>query len=161
MQILNLCFKKIDRSKNNLEKLSTKKVGEHIPSGSSMSTTKVFKDIKNKQDLYRGNDYMSKFCKCLKKLASRIINFKKKKIKVLANEQKQSNEKVKLGMFVEKSVEKKRKIFWQKNYCKVRDHCHYTFAAHSVYYSKYSIPKELPQFFTSNETVIIILSSQN
>ena len=35
-----------------------------------------------------------------------------------------------------------------KNYCKVRDHCHYvgkyTNAAYSIFNLKYSIPKETP-----------------
>ena len=47
--------------KNNPEKSSTK-VSEHIPSGFSMSTIWSFKDIKNKHDVYRGKEYMKKFC---------------------------------------------------------------------------------------------------
>ena len=38
-----------------------------------------------------------------------------------------------------------------KNYCKVRDHCHYvgkyTNAAYSIFNLKYSMPKETPVVF--------------
>ena len=53
--------KKMNGCKNNPEKSSTK-VSEHIPSGFSMSTICSFKDIKNKHDVYRGKEYMKKFC---------------------------------------------------------------------------------------------------
>ena len=52
-----------------------------------------------------------------------------------------------------------------KNYCKVKDHCHYTGkyrgATHSIFnlkYSKRNIPKEFLWFFTMDQTIIIILS---
>ena len=57
----------MDGYKNNLEKSSTAEKGEHIPSGFS---------IKKTHDLYRGEDFMRKFCECLKKQARRVINFK-------------------------------------------------------------------------------------
>ena len=47
---------KIGGYKNNPEKTSTTKVGEHIPSGFSMPTTPSFKDIENKPDVYRGKN---------------------------------------------------------------------------------------------------------
>ena len=31
-----------------------------------------------------------------------------------------------------------------KKYCKVRDHCHYRGAAHSICNLKYSVPKKVP-----------------
>ena len=45
---LECLFKKIDRCNNNLEDLSTAKVGEHISSGFSMSTISPFESIENK-----------------------------------------------------------------------------------------------------------------
>ena len=73
MQISNLQQKKYGECKHNLVKSSTTKICEHIPSGVSMSTILSSKDIKNKHDVYRGKDYMKKFCECLKNHARRII----------------------------------------------------------------------------------------
>ena len=52
----------------------------------SVSTVLSFKDIKNKYDVYRGNDCMKKYFECLKNHSRRTINFKKKKMKLLTNE---------------------------------------------------------------------------
>ena len=49
-------IEKIDGCKNNPEKSSTTKVGEHIPSGFSVSTISSFKCIENKHDVCRGKD---------------------------------------------------------------------------------------------------------
>ena len=39
-----------------------------------MSTISLFKNLENKHDGYRGNDYMKKFCESLKEHAVKIIN---------------------------------------------------------------------------------------
>ena len=69
--------------KKNAENSSTKKVRKHIPSGFSMSTISSFRNIENKHDVYRGRDYMKKFCESLKEHEVKIINFKKRKMKLL------------------------------------------------------------------------------
>ena len=74
---------KFDGCKNNPENSSPTKVSEHIPSGFPMSTISSFKIIENKHDMYRGKDCMKKFCEFLRKHAMKIINFKKKKMKLL------------------------------------------------------------------------------
>ena len=79
---LESLIQKINGGKSNPTKSSTAKLGEHTSSGFSMSTILLFKDIKNKHEVYRGKDYMKKFCECLKKHAKRIINFEKKKMKL-------------------------------------------------------------------------------
>ena len=84
---LERLIEKIDRCKNNPEISSTTKVDEHIPSGFSMSTILSFKRIKNDYHEYRGKDCMKKFCEFLREHAMKIINFKKKKMKLLINEQ--------------------------------------------------------------------------
>ena len=71
---------KIDGCKNNPENSSTTKVGEHISSGFSMSTTSSFKSIESKHDVYRGKDCMKNFCESLREHAMKIINFKRKKL---------------------------------------------------------------------------------
>ena len=69
----------------------------------------------------------------------KIINFKKKKMKLLTKEQQESNENVKICY-----IRKKK----DKNYRKVRDHCHYTGeyrgAAHRICNLNYTVPKKIP-----------------
>ena len=74
---------KINGCKNNPEKSSMAKVSEHIPSGFSMTTISSFKNVEHKHDVYKGKDCMKKFCKSLREYAIKIINFKKKKKKLL------------------------------------------------------------------------------
>ena len=93
---LECLIEKIDWCKNNPENLITIKVSEHIPSGFSMSMISSFKSIENKNDVYRGKDCMKKFCELLIEHAMKIPNFKKKKMKLLTNEQQKSNENAKI-----------------------------------------------------------------
>ena len=51
-------------------------VGDHIPSGFSMSTISSFKTIENEHGVYRGKDCMKMFCESLRDHAMKIINFK-------------------------------------------------------------------------------------
>ena len=76
-------MQKIDGYKNNPENSSTTNVSKHIPSDFSMSTISSFRSIENKHDVYRGKDCMKKFCEFLRKHAMKIINFKKKNMKLL------------------------------------------------------------------------------
>ena len=55
---LECLIEKIDRCENDPENSFTTKVGEHVPSGFSISTSLSFKSIENKNDVYRGKDYM-------------------------------------------------------------------------------------------------------
>ena len=55
-----------------------------------MSTISSFPSIENKHDIYRGKDCMKKICESLREQAMNIINFKKKKIKLLTKEQQES-----------------------------------------------------------------------
>ena len=68
-------IEKIDGCKSNPENLFTTKVGEHIPSGVSMSIVSSFKSIENKHDVYRDKDCMKKFCEFLREHTMKIINF--------------------------------------------------------------------------------------
>ena len=89
-------MQKIDGYKNNPENSSTTNVSKHIPSDFSMSTISSFKSIGNKHDVYRDKDCMKKFCELLRKHAMKIINFKKKKMKLLTKEQQESHENAKI-----------------------------------------------------------------
>ena len=92
---------------NNHGKISTTKVCEHIPSGFSMPSILPFKDIEDKHNGYRSKGYMKKFCECLKKHARKIINFKKKNMKLLTNEQQESYESAKIFYICKEKFEKK------------------------------------------------------
>ena len=89
-------MQKIDGYKNNPENSSTTNVNKHIPSDFSMSTISLFRSIENKHDVYRGKDCVKKFCEFLRKHAMKIINFKKKKMKLLTKEQQESHENAKI-----------------------------------------------------------------
>ena len=80
-------IEKIDECENNPENSSTAKVSKQIQSSFSMSTTSSFRSIENKHDVYRGQDFMKMFYESLREHAMKIINFKKKKIKLLTKEQ--------------------------------------------------------------------------
>ena len=84
---LECIIEKLDGCKNNPENSSTTKVSKHILSGFSMSTISSFRSIKNKHDVYRCKDSMKTFCESLREHAMKIINFKKKKMKLLTKEQ--------------------------------------------------------------------------
>ena len=137
---LECLTEKIDRCKNNPENSSKTNVSEHIPSCFSMSTTLSFKSIESKHD---------EFCESLREHATKIINFKKKNRKSLTNEQQNSYENSKICYICKDKFEDQNAT--DKNYRKVRDHCHYTGeyrgAANSTYNIKYSVPKETPVVF--------------
>ena len=61
-----------------------------------MSTTSSFRSIENKHDIYRGKDCTKKFCEFLKEYTMKLINFKKKKMKLLTEEQQESYENAKI-----------------------------------------------------------------
>ena len=73
----------------------------------------------------------------------KIIDFKKKKMIPLTNEQQESYEKAKICYICREKY--KDKYIDNKKYCRVRDHCHYkdksNDLAHSICNLKYSILK--------------------
>ena len=79
----------------------------------------------------------------------KIINYEKKEMIPLANEEKESCENQKICYMCEKefSIDKKYKV---------RDYCHYTGryrgAAHSNCNLRYKIPNEIPVIFHNGST---------
>ena len=63
------------------EKSSTTKINKHTPSGYSLFTHCSFDETKTKIYYYRGLNCMKNFCLDLKKHATKIINYEKKKKK--------------------------------------------------------------------------------
>ena len=97
-----------------------------------MSTISSFRSKGNNHDIYRGKDYMKKFCESLREHTMKTV-FKKCKMQ-------------KSVVLAKKKIE--NKYVKDKKYCKVRDHCHYTGEysgdAHSICNLKYSVPKKIP-----------------
>ena len=62
---------------------------------------------------------MKNFCGTLREHIMDIINFKKKNLKSLTKKQQKSYENAKICNICKETFE-------DKNYCKVRNHCHYT-----------------------------------
>ena len=157
---LECIIEKIDGCKNNPENSSTTKVSEHIPSGFSMSTISSFRSIENKHDVYKVKIVWKSFLEFLREHAIKIINFKKKKVQLLTNEQQQSYEKAKICYICKEKFE--NKYLKDKKYRKVRDHCHFTReyrgTVHSICNLKYSVPKKILRFFIMEQTVMLILS---
>ena len=61
-----------------------------------MSTISSFKDIENKHDVFRGTDCMKNFCESSREHAIKIINFKKKKMKLLTSKQQELYQNAKI-----------------------------------------------------------------
>ena len=93
---LKSLIEETDGCKNNPKTSSTTKVGIYVPSGFSMSTISSLKSIENKYDVYRGKDCMKRFCESLRKETVKIINFEKKKMKLLTKKQQESYENAKM-----------------------------------------------------------------
>ena len=146
---LECILENIDRCQNNSKDLSTTKVGKHIPSGFSMSTTSSFKSIENKHNVYRFKYCMKKFCESVREHEMKIINFKKKKMEFLTKEQQKSYENAKICYISKEKFE--NNYLKDKKYCKVRYHFPYTGeyrgAAHSICNLKFSVPKKIPIAF--------------
>ena len=79
-------IKRIERCKNNPEKPSTTKSGEHIPGVYSMSVTWKFDGTERKHDVYRGKNCMKKYYESLIESATKIVNSAKKKMIPLIKE---------------------------------------------------------------------------
>ena len=61
-----------------------------------MSTILSFPSIKDKHDAYTGKDCIKKFCESLREHSIKIINFKKKAMKLLTKEQQESYQNAKI-----------------------------------------------------------------
>ena len=60
---------------NNPKESYTERKAKHEPSRYSLSLISSFNSKENKHSVYRGRDCIEKFCKDLKELATKIINY--------------------------------------------------------------------------------------
>ena len=92
---------------------------------------------------------MKKFCELSREHVMKLINFKKKKMKLLTKEQQESYKKAKLCYICKKEIVSKYSK--DKKYLKIKDYCHYIGEYRSTAYSicnlKYSVPKKIPIVF--------------
>ena len=103
-----------------------------------MTVKCLFDPTKNKHYYYREIDCIKKLCKKLRDRAMEIINYEKKEMIPLNDEEDKSYEKQKLCHMCKKMFcndENEKSEF--KPYHKVRDHCHYIGnfrgAAHNIF----------------------------
>ena len=68
----------------------------------------IFDGIVNKHGVYGVEDCMKKFCESLREHAMSVINFEKKKMILLKNEQQESYEKTKVCYICKKSSKTNR-----------------------------------------------------
>ena len=89
-----------------------------------MSTISPFKSKESKNNVHRGKDWMKAFCVSLRKHVMGITNVKKKKMKLLTNEQQKSDENLKICYTCKEKF--KDKHAKDKTYQNVLNHCYYT-----------------------------------
>ena len=85
---LECLLEKMSTCINNPNESSTTKINKYTSLDYSIFTHCSFDKSKNKLNYYKGNDFMKKFCKDLKKHATKIINYEKKKMIPLTIEEK-------------------------------------------------------------------------
>ena len=129
-------------------KILHRKKAKHEPSTDSLSLICSFNSEENRHKFYRGRDCIEKFCKNLKELATKIINYEEKDMIPLTDNENKFYEEQKECHICQKEFcydKNEKKKF--KIYQKVRDHCHYTGkfrgAAHSICNLRYKVPKEI------------------
>ena len=112
---LECLLKKTQYCQNNPKNSYTEKKAKHKPSGYAWCSICSFDDTKNKHCFYRGKDCIEKFCKDLKEVGTKMINFKKKEMIPLTNTEIKSYEKQKACYICEKKFcddKNKKKRIW-------------------------------------------------
>ena len=93
---LECLLEKIHSCQNNPGKSYTEKKTTHKPSGYSIFTSCSIDPTKNKLDCYKGENRMERFLKDLREYAMKIINYEKKEMIQLTDEENESYEKQKV-----------------------------------------------------------------
>ena len=93
---LECSLEKMSTCINNPNESSTTKINKHTPLGYSIFTHCSFNESKNKINYYRSKECMKNFSKDLRELASKIIDYEKKKMIPLTTEEKIYHNKQKI-----------------------------------------------------------------
>ena len=104
---LECLLEKMSTCYNNPKESSTTEINKHTPSGYSLFTHCSFDKAKNKLDYYREKDCIRKFCKDLRKHATKIINYEKKKMIPLTIKEEIHHNKQKICYICKKEFDKK------------------------------------------------------
>ena len=99
---LECLLRKINTCSNNRDKFYTEKKATHRPSGYSLVTCCSFDKPKNECNYYTGKNCVKIFCEDLKDQEKKIINYEKKEMIPLNDEEKESNENQKICHICEK-----------------------------------------------------------
>ena len=105
-------------------------------------------------DICRGKDFIKRFGESLREDSMKIINFKKKKMKLLTKEQQESYENAKICYICKEKFE--NKYLEDKKYRKVRDHCHYTGEYRGENTEKYMMEKKLQKIYLTYYDLLIL-----
>ena len=137
---------------NNPNKSYTERKAIHEPCGYSLDLVSSFDLKENRHSFYRGKDCIKTFCKELKKICIKIVNYEQKEMIPLTDKEKEYYEKQeKCYIYQKKFCKNKKEEKTYKLYKKVRDHCHFTGkfrgAAHAICNLRYRIPYEIPVKF--------------
>ena len=142
---------------SNPDKTYIEQKAIHEPCGYSLVLISSFDSKENKHSFCRGKDCIKKFCKELRELARKIINYEQKEMDTLTDREKKYYENQKTCYISQKRFcynKKQEKMY--KFYRKVRDHCHFTGkfrgAFHSICNLRYSVPHEIPVKFRNGST---------
>ena len=97
-------LEKMSTCYSNPEKSSTTKIKKHTPSGYSIFTHCSFDKSKNKLSYYRGENFMTKFCKDLREHATKIINYEEKDMILLTKKEEETIIIKKFVTYVKKNL---------------------------------------------------------
>ena len=119
---LEFLLKKIKTCSNNPDKSYTEKKAVHRPSGYSLITCSSFDKSKNEGKYYKKEDCMKMLCMDLKEQAMKIINYEKKEMIPLTNEEKESYENQEVCYICEKEfcTDEENKKEFKKKYAKIQ-----------------------------------------
>ena len=145
---LAVILKKIQSHQPNPENSYTEKKNVHIACSYALLMIRTYDDTLITS--CRSTDCM-KFASALKTMGKMIIDTTKKPMTPLTDEENRNHERSNhCHICNEKFIHKKENEKYCE-YCKVRDHCHYTGkyrgAAHSKCNLQYKVPKEIPEVF--------------
>ena len=114
-----------------------------------MSTLWVFHNKKNKHTLYRGKEFLKRFCTSLRAQVTNVINFEKKKLSPLIKKELKLHQDVTECYICRKRFLKK--FANDKYYGKVRHCCHFTGkyrgAVHNICNLRFKVLNEISAFF--------------